>query len=207
MFCVRKYAVVRMLMSKLLKAVDFAHQLHKQIITAGDIAIDATAGKGFDTEFLARLVGEQGHVYAFDIQMQALQWTGERLSAAGLRDRVTLYHAGHEDMLMYLSGRVRSVMFNLGYLPGANHNIITQPATTVRAVQAALQILQIGGLITIVIYPGHIGGAQEQQALEAYTASLPQREYTVIRYEIINQVNNPPLVVAIERNAEERVFV
>ncbi len=37
----------------------------------GDIVIDATMGNGHDTQFLAELVGENGHVYAFDIQESA----------------------------------------------------------------------------------------------------------------------------------------
>lgn len=194
-------------MPKLLKAVAFAHQLQRQTVTAGQVVVDATAGKGYDTEFLARLTGEQGHVYAFDIQAQAITWTGERLTAAGLRDRVTLCHAGHEDMQKHVAVPVQAVMFNLGYLPGADHDIITRPVTTLRAVQAAVQMLKSGGLITIVFYPGHDGGAQERQELEPYLSTLPQRQYTVARYEMINQVNNPPLVVAIEKNAEERVFL
>lgn len=194
-------------MPNLLNAVAFAQHLQKQVIRAGNIVIDATAGKGFDTEFLAQLVGEQGHVYAFDIQKQALQWTRERLTVAGLMDRVTLCLTGHENMFRHVSGRVKAVMFNLGYLPGADHDIITRPDTTLRAVQSATQLLQVGGMITVVIYPGHAGGTQERKELENYAASLPQKQYTVIRYEIINQINNPPLVVAIEKNAEERVFL
>lgn len=188
-------------MSKLLKALAFAQQLQKQTIVAGDTVIDATAGKGFDTEFLARLVGEKGRVYAFDVQETALRWTGERLAAAGLLERVTLCHAGHEEMLSFAIPPVRSVMFNLGYLPGSDHQIITRPVTTVQAVQAATEIVQPGGLITIVIYPGHAGGAQEQAELVEYLSGIPQREYTVARYELVNQINNPPLVIAIEKHA------
>lgn len=194
-------------MAKLLKALAFAQQLQRETVRAGDVVVDATAGKGFDTEFLARLVGEQGHVFAFDVQELALQWTRERLLTADLLERVTLCHAGHEDMLAYAVRPVRSVMFNLGYLPGSDHQIITRPDTTVRAVQAAAELVQAGGLITIVIYPGHAGGVQEQIELTAYLSTLPQRQYTVARYEFINQRNNPPLVVAIEKNAAERVFV
>lgn len=204
--CAQKWAVVKTPMSKLVQAVAFAQQLQKQVITAGHTVVDATAGKGSDTEFLAREAGAQGHVYAFDIQEQALQWTKERLTAAGLADRVTLCHAGHEDMLRHVPGPVQAVMFNLGYLPGADHTVITRPSTTVQAVQAAVQLLRTGGLITVVIYPGHAGGFEERAALEQYLSVLPQRQYTVARYEIINQKNNPPLVVAIEK-IPERVFL
>lgn len=194
-------------MAKLLKALAFVQQLQRETVRAGDLVVDATAGQGFDTEFLARLVGEQGHVYAFDVQELALRRTKERLAAAGLLERVTLCHAGHEDMPTHVVRPVRSVMFNLGYLPGSDHRIITRPDTTVRAVQAAAELVQAGGLITLVIYPGHAGGVQEQAALTTYLSGLPQGQYTVARYEFINQINNPPLVIAIEKNAAERVFV
>ena len=40
-------------------------------LKAGDIAVDFTMGNGHDTEFLSKTVGEQGHVFAFDVQEQA----------------------------------------------------------------------------------------------------------------------------------------
>ena len=41
----------------------------------GDIAVDFTMGNGHDTEFLSKTVGESGHVYAFDVQKQAIEST------------------------------------------------------------------------------------------------------------------------------------
>lgn len=194
-------------MRKLFNAVSFAQYLQKQVVKAGDIVIDATAGKGFDTVFLARQVGTDGHVYAFDIQAEAIMWTCERIREAGLAERVTLCQAGHEEILLHVDRPVRAAMFNLGYLPGASHDVITRPATTVQAVQAVLQLLQAGGLVTLVIYTGHAGGSEERREIEHYAASLPQRQFTVARYELINQVNNPPLVLAIEKLPEERVLL
>lgn len=43
------------------------------------LAVDATAGNGHDTLFLAQLLGQGGQVAAFDIQPQALEKTAERL--------------------------------------------------------------------------------------------------------------------------------
>ncbi|MBQ2384848.1 MAG: rRNA methyltransferase, partial [Clostridia bacterium] len=56
----------------------------------GDIAVDFTMGNGHDTEFLSKTVGERGHVYAFDVQEQALASTSEHLKAAGCPDNCTL---------------------------------------------------------------------------------------------------------------------
>jgi 16S rRNA C1402 N4-methylase RsmH len=186
-------------MAKLCKAITYAHHLQKSVINLGAVVVDATAGKGHDTELLARLVGETGLVYAFDIQQQALDLTHQRLKSAGLEKQVTFCHAGHEHMLEYIKSPIQAVMFNLGYLPGGSHDIITRSHTTVQALQAAIQLLAVGGLITVVVYPGHMGGKEEQQAVECFVSSLPQQQFTVIRYAVVNQVNNPPLVVAIEK--------
>lgn len=61
----------------------------------GDIVIDATMGNGHDTQFLAELVGENGHVYAFDIQESAVANTKERLGEA-YQARTTLFHKSHD---------------------------------------------------------------------------------------------------------------
>ena len=42
-------------------------------IKKGGVAIDFTMGNGHDTLWLSNAVGEEGKVYAFDIQPQALE--------------------------------------------------------------------------------------------------------------------------------------
>lgn len=108
----------------------------EEILRPGDVAVDATMGNGKDTQFLCELVGETGHVYAFDVQEEALERTAARLEAAGLRARATLILAGHETMRENVPVSPRAVMFNLGWLPGAAHNVTTRTETTMRAVQA-----------------------------------------------------------------------
>lgn len=46
----------------------------------GDTVIDATAGNGHDTVFLAQLVGRQGRVWAFDVQSSALAFNAGKTS-------------------------------------------------------------------------------------------------------------------------------
>ena len=93
----------------------------EEILRPGDIAVDATMGNGKDTQFLCELVGETGHVYAFDVQEEALERTAARLEAAGLRARATLILAGHETMRENVPVSPRAVMFNLGWLPGGTY--------------------------------------------------------------------------------------
>ena len=57
--------------------------MHKQFlnnhIKKGGVVADFTMGNGHDTAWLADAVGEEGHVYAFDIQQAALDSTRARL--------------------------------------------------------------------------------------------------------------------------------
>ena len=58
----------------------FAHYLVQKVLKPGDWAIDATAGNGKDTLFLAKTVTKSGQVFAFDIQDQALEMTRNLLA-------------------------------------------------------------------------------------------------------------------------------
>ena len=51
----------------------------EDVISEGDIAIDATMGNGYDTKYLAEKVGNDGFVYSFDIQEEALKSTKKKL--------------------------------------------------------------------------------------------------------------------------------
>ncbi len=181
------------------KPLLFARELVAGVLKDGDLAVDATCGNGHDTLFLAGLVGQAGRVLAFDIQEEAIVSTKERLSAAGVDSRVMLIRSCHTGLAEYLDSPVGAVMFNLGYLPGGDHSTVTGADTTLPALRAALAALSRGGVITLIIYTGHPGGKEEYEALVAYALSLPQQEFTVLEYKFINQVNNPPLLLAIAR--------
>ncbi len=62
----------------------------------GRLAIDATAGNGHDTLFLAELVGPTGRVWAVDLQDAAITRTRERVGS--LVDRVDLCVGNHADL-------------------------------------------------------------------------------------------------------------
>ena len=81
---------------KVTQILPFARSLLQIACTSGDIVVDATLGNGHDTEFLAKLVGHDGHVFGFDIQEQALLKTSKRLEEQNLHGQVTLFQHGHE---------------------------------------------------------------------------------------------------------------
>lgn len=58
-----------------------------------------------------------------------------------------------------------AIMFNLGYLPRSDRSVTTEAATTIRAVSAGLCLLRPGGVLTVIAYRGHSGGAAESTAV------------------------------------------
>ncbi|WP_096551626.1 class I SAM-dependent methyltransferase [Ureibacillus thermosphaericus] len=181
------------------RVLPYAKTLLSSVINEGDIAVDATAGNGHDTLFLANLVGETGFVYAFDIQQQAVDVTIQRLKENGLEHRARVILDGHEQLTKYVQEEVAGAIFNLGYLPGGNHDIITKGETTISAIEQLLSLLKIGGMIVLVIYHGHEGGKEERDAVIEFVKSLPQKYVHVLRYEFINQKNDPPFIIALEK--------
>ena len=176
------------------RPLEMAHEFLAQVITKDDTVVDATMGNGHDTLFLAKLAK---HVYAFDIQKKALEKTQERLESADLTN-VQLILQGHETVDQFVT-ELKAAIFNLGYLPSADKSIITQPQTTIEALEKLCNRLVKGGRIAIMIYYGHEGGDLEKDAVLNYVSQLPQQEYTATIYRTLNQVNNPPFLVMIEK--------
>ncbi|NLZ93203.1 MAG: methyltransferase domain-containing protein [Firmicutes bacterium] len=181
------------------KPLLFAQDLVRDAVKAGEIVVDATCGNGHDTVFLAQCVGAEGHVYAFDIQEEAIESTKKRIKSAGVQERVTLNHANHANREAWPQTQLAAVMFNLGYLPGGNHAIITRAETTVSALQIAVNSLKKNGIITLVVYTGHPGGADEYHAVRNFCAALSRQNFAVLEYQFINQLNQPPLLLAVKR--------
>ncbi|MFP7299433.1 class I SAM-dependent methyltransferase [Neobacillus niacini] len=188
---------------KLDRILPFAKKLLEKAIPSGAVAVDATLGNGHDALFIAELVGPSGKVYGFDVQEEAIRNSRERLEKQGLANRVTFFHAGHEQLYKLIPdehhGKVSAAIFNLGYLPGSDKSIVTKPETTISAIQQLLEIMVPEGIIILVIYHGHDEGAVERDALLTYCQEIDQKKAHVLVYQFINQQNNPPFIVAIEK--------
>lgn len=150
-----------------MRLVELAHDRLKQILCSGDICIDATAGNGHDSLFLAQSTATNGIVYAVDVQESAILKTADRLKQHGFRDQLKAIHESHENLDQIidpkLRGKIATIMFNLGYLPGGNQQIITQAYSTVKSLEQAYDLLRKKGIITIICYRGHDGGEKETQ--------------------------------------------
>lgn len=167
------------------RPTSLAWTLLRGVIEEGDLVIDATAGNGHDTVFLAGCVGESGRVLAFDIQQAAIHAASERVAAAGYRSRVGFHLESHVNMARHaLPSSVAAVMFNLGYLPGDDHQLTTESAETLVALDAASLVLKPGGVISVVCYPGHEAGAGESSAVESWMASRAETGWRIAKYSM-----------------------
>ncbi|WZL74933.1 class I SAM-dependent methyltransferase [Clostridiaceae bacterium 35-E11] len=166
-------------------------------LNEGDTAVDATMGNGNDTLFLAKTVGKQGKVISFDIQEQAINSTRSLLEQNSVYEIVQLVKDGHENIDQYVTEEITGIMFNLGYLPKADHKITTRPETTILAINKSLSLLKRNGIMTIVIYYGHLGGGVEKEKVIDYVKTLNQNKFHVSKLEFINQSNDPPILVTI----------
>ena len=186
-----------------------AHELVRRVVRPGDLVLDATAGNGHDTAFLAQLVGADGHVLAFDVQSEALDITRERLTRTNCQDRVSLLHRGHEDLEEVLDpwlehyGAIRAAMFNLGFLPGSDKHCTTQPETTLAACKCLIAHLAPGGVISIHVYTGHEGGRAEAQALLDWTAALSWKDWQVRQTSQHNKPKNREHLLLVQRRGAE----
>ncbi|MBM7692964.1 SAM-dependent methyltransferase [Peribacillus deserti] len=188
---------------KLERILPFARRLLQSAVSEGDIAVDATLGNGHDTVFLASLSGESGHVYGFDIQEAAVDHSKQRIEANNLSKQVTLFLKGHQYIQTSIpelhAGKIKGAIFNLGYLPGGNKSVVTKAETTIQAVQQLLEWMAPEGIIVLVIYQGHPEGKLERDSLLSFISSIPQDMAHVLQYAFINQVNDPPFIIAIEK--------
>lgn len=155
-----------------MRATETAAALLRETLSEGDVAIDATAGRGRDTLLLARLVGASGRVHAFDVQQEAVEATRALLGEAGLLGRCALHLRSHAEMSATVPdadhGRIGAVVFNLGYLPGSDHAVTTVTETTLAGLEAGMRLLRPAGRLVCVCYTGHPGGEAEAEAVHAF---------------------------------------
>ena len=161
----------------------------------GDVAVDFTMGNGHDTEFLSKTVGEAGHVYAFDIQEAALISTAKNLENAGCVKNYTLIHDSHHNVKNYVDRPIKAGMFNLGYLPGSDKTVTTMRATTLPAIEAAIDLMDRDAIILVAVYPGHQEGEEEGKLICEYLSSLSRHKVCATRINILNSPTSPFFII------------
>ncbi|QEK12190.1 hypothetical protein FQB35_07275 [Crassaminicella thermophila] len=178
------------------RATELAKFFIGTIIKEGDLVVDATMGNGNDTLFLAQTVGKEGSVISFDIQDLAILNTKKLLDKNNINNS-KLIQDGHENIDRYISNEICGAMFNLGYLPKGDRNIVTKPETTIVAIDKCLKLLKRNGIITIVIYYGHLGGEDEKEKIIHYVEKLDENKFHVLKVDYINQTKEPPILITI----------
>lgn len=175
------------------KIIEFSHRLLTEKVNKEDTVIDATLGNGKDSLFLSQLASK---VYSFDIQKEAIETSKQFLIK---QSNIEYINDSHENVLSYVKEEVKAAIFNLGYRPGGDKNIFTHPNSTINAITNIIKLLKKKGIIVIVLYPGFVDGKKEADEVTSFLSTLNQNEFDVVEYRFINQINNPPYLLAIEK--------
>lgn len=183
-------------------AIQLAHKLMAEQIRSHPqgLYMDATLGKGHDIQFILDQPDFSGQVLGFDIQAQAIAYSKDRLKDYPSQ-HYQLIHDSHSRLEVYLAQEewVQAAIFNLGYLPGGDHQITTQASSTYEALQALSRRLASGGRVILVVYPGHPAGQLESQSLLSQLATWDQQEWSISQHAFINQINHPPYVILMDK--------
>lgn len=175
-----------------LTAVKFVQDFLAARLAQPRLCIDATCGNGGDTAFLCRLVGPEGRVLGFDIQPEAIASTRARLETQGLA--AELFCDSHANLLHHVRpGTADIVMFNFGWLPGADHRVFSTADSSIPALEAALTTLRPGGVLSAILYSGRVIGTGEKQSILGWLRALPLEKYTVLVCDFANWADTAPL--------------
>ena len=193
----------------LTRIIPWSHQLVREVLQPGDLALDLTAGKGRDTLALAQKVGPNGQVISFDIQASALEQTRTFLQSRGIearyatdRDNITdipgifLVKSCHGKLGSFVQHPPKGIIANLGYLPGGDRAIITRPNSTFLALKQSTELLATGGRIAVTVYSAHSGGDQEAEMVTKFFRGLPREKWQVLQMSVANRSDAPYLMVA-----------
>lgn len=170
-----------------MRLTERVHQELRQLVHPGDTCIDATAGNGHDTLALAKLVGPSGRVIGIDIQSQAVEATRLRLSDQNCLAQCELIQGDHAielgKLISGIQGQVKTITFNLGYLPAGDTRITTQPSTTLSSMDASARLLEQGGALFVTAYRGHEGGNDEAEQVESWMLGREENGWSVESHE------------------------
>ena len=167
------------------------HSIIDKYILDKSLAIDATLGNGFDTDFLSSRFKK---VIAFDIQKTACDFYNTKKN-----ENVLVINDSHHKFENYINEEVNCIIYNLGFLPGGDKNITTLYETSLASIKSGLNLLKNEGLMLIVVYRGHEQGEKEESIILEYLLSLNKHKFSVMKHEIINRSSKSPMLFVIEK--------
>lgn len=179
------------------KIVEFSHLVIKDYINSNNFyirCVDATCGRGEDTLFISNLLNDNGHIDAFDIQMDAINSTKQKL----IDNNITNVDLFNQSFTTINPENYDLFVFNLGYLPGGNKTITTMHEDSLYIIRKIIDYipLNLNSLLVIAVYPGHEEGKLESDVIDELIKNLDSKIYLVSKYQNYNQ-NNPPYLVTI----------
>jgi hypothetical protein len=66
-------------------------------------------------------------------------------------------------------------------------------------VEAALEVVQPGGLVSVVVYTGHEGAAEEHAAVQTLVRGLTPTYWTCLESQLLNRPSSPVLMLVWRR--------
>ncbi len=182
-------------------AVSLTHNIWPSILYPGAYVIDATCGNGHDTLFLSQnaLTEHKGKIIALDIQEKAIENTSHLLKETlqkNILHKVKLLKSCHSQIDHHCPKGADLIVYNLGYLPGADKTITTQSKTTLLSLKKSLLLLNHQGILSITCYPGHPEGQVEALNILNWAKSLGS-EYDCCQQTWINRSDRSPFILLI----------
>lgn len=167
--------------------VDISHEFLLPSLHNQAICIDATWGHGKDGAFF--LKQKVGKVYAFEIQEEVFQETSKKYP------EIIGFNQSHE-YINQVKEKVDAIIFNFGYCPGIESEVMTQANTSLIAVQKGLSQLRKRGRMALVFYP-HEQGKEEAELIRQYLETLDSHEYSLIQVQRL--LVDSPYLIGIEK--------
>ncbi len=171
------------------KITDLTKRILLENVENKNVSVDFTLGHGNDALFLS---SHFDMVYAFDIQRQCI----EEFRSMNLKN-VKLILDTHANLDKHIDS-FDCGMYNLGYLPNGNKMITTLSESTIISLSKAVNIMNVGGFISVVLYVGHEKGIIESKEVLNFCSRLCNKSFNVAYLNLINK-NSPPSLVLINK--------
>lgn len=168
------------------------------------LCVDMTAGNGFDALFLAQSILHQcfDKLLIIDIQKRAMESCRARFDrhfGPHAWPLVNKYVGCHSQIAQLLDNLTKEplapsvslAMYNLGYLPGSDKGIITQPLSTLVSLKALKDRIMPGGGISLMLYVGHDGGAEEANVVEQELLTWDSSHWALWQLKRLDAPNAP----------------
>lgn len=170
-----------------------AHQLWKKVLLQNDNVIDATCGNGHDTYFLSTIT--KGKIFAIDIQKKAIENTKKLLEEKNktyFSKKIFLFNRSHKDF-SFIKEEIKLIVYNLGYLPGADKSITTKAKDTLISIKNGISLIK-KGFLSIMCYPGHAEGKKEEKEIISFLSTLNSNKFKILFHKWINKKNFPSFI-------------